>query len=194
MKKFAIAVVAALVAASAFAEASGVGNSYIIINGTWFDAGGDSQGYFEKYNGQSFSGSSLTIGGELTVWTLDDASTWGDTWGGNYMGYSFWDGDTKIGGDDPETHGDHYVNLTKVDGGNDWIKIQNDPGIAADISGLTEGKTYGLQVFFGGVDSKWDSGNNYTASFTKTAVPEPATMSLLGLGALAMVIRRKLSK
>ena len=27
-----------------------------------------------------------------------------------------------------------------------------------------------------------------------TAVPEPATMSLLGLGALAMVIRRKLSK
>lgn len=34
----------------------------------------------------------------------------------------------------------------------------------------------------------------FTATYTLTAIPEPATMSLLGLGALAMVLRRKISK
>jgi hypothetical protein len=36
--------------------------------------------------------------------------------------------------------------------------------------------------------------DNVVLNGTVTAIPEPATMSLLGLGALAMVLRRKLSK
>jgi hypothetical protein len=38
------------------------------------------------------------------------------------------------------------------------------------------------------------TGDFFTAEFTVNAIPEPATMSLLGLGALAMVIRRKIRK
>jgi hypothetical protein len=46
----------------------------------------------------------------------------------------------------------------------------------------------------GGVDpgSTPPVGDYFTAEFT--AIPEPATMSLLGLGALAMVLRRKIRK
>lgn len=38
------------------------------------------------------------------------------------------------------------------------------------------------------------STENYRGSFQVQAIPEPATMSLLGLGALAMVLRRKIRK
>ena len=71
---------------------------------------------------------------------------------------------------------------------------------------LAKDKSYTIAVYFSDAD-QGNYGNygateqgagsgNFTATFTKVAspVPEPATMSLLGLGALAMVIRRKLSK
>ena len=194
MKKFAIAAVAALVAVSAFAGATGVENSYIIVGTAWYNGSGtgntDLFGANGTVGGDLGTLYSLTLGGELTVKTDDWAPNWGDDWGGNYMGYfitSDTDRQTKL-------IGDEFINLTKVDGGDYSIKIQN-PGVAVDLSNLADGK-YNLEVFFGGVDDKWDSKNNFVASFTKssTSVPEPATMSLLGLGALAMVIRRKLSK
>ncbi|MDR0994078.1 MAG: PEP-CTERM sorting domain-containing protein [Verrucomicrobiota bacterium] len=59
-----------------------------------------------------------------------------------------------------------------------------------------------LEFFFATVDDstgeqvQWDNngGQNYSVTLnpTPSAVPEPAAMTLLGLGALAMVLRRKL--
>ena len=65
---------------------------------------------------------------------------------------------------------------------------------AIDISGLDEGE-HTLKVSFVDFDGKAPTAE-YSATFTTaaSAVPEPATMSLLGLGALAMVLRRKLRK
>lgn len=196
MKKITVFLAATMVAVAAFAGASGVGNSYIIVNSAWYNGSGagntDLFGSNGTVGGDLGTITSLVLGGELTVYTDDYAPGWGDAWGGDYMGYyvtSSEDRQTKI-------IGDTMINLTKVDGSDNTIKIQNNPGVSVDISSLADGK-YNLEVFFGGVDSKWDGGNNYVASFTKAAaseVPEPATMSLLGLGALALALRRKLRK
>ena len=71
------------------------------------------------------------------------------------------------------------------------------------LTGLSAGTSYTLEIYGQAVgttpnETKYDNNNtapaNYTASFQTAAIPEPATMSLLGLGALAMVLRRKMSK
>ena len=75
------------------------------------------------------------------------------------------------------------------------------------LSGLSAGTSYTLEIYglatgtgTGPTSPQYDwqaptAGASYTATFqTAAAVPEPATMSLLGLGALAMVLRRKIRK
>ena len=188
MKKIAVFLAAALVAASAFAGAYEVGNSYIVVNSAWYNGSGTGNAAFNDLGELS----SLTLGGELLVKTEDWAWDWGEDWGGPYMGYRIED---MNGGD---LTGDQSINLTKVGGGDYEIKIQNYPGVnVSSFSTLADDQQYKLVVWFGGVDSCWDAGNNFSASFTKVAasdVPEPATMSLLGLGALALALRRKLRK
>ena len=73
--------------------------------------------------------------------------------------------------------------------------------ITVDISHLASGVEYELSVFFskpstqGGTLYDDNSGNYFIAKFEKyppsVPIPEPATVSLLGVGALAMVLHRK---
>lgn len=62
----------------------------------------------------------------------------------------------------------------------------------------TTGSTVGLRYFASPTSTggTWGfySASGISVNGTTQAVPEPATMSLLGLGALAMILRRKMSK
>ena len=72
------------------------------------------------------------------------------------------------------------------------------------VSGLTSGQL--ALAFYGGTSSgnaawvRLDSRPSTTAQValsidgTMTSIPEPATMGLMGLGALVMALRRKMSK
>ena len=209
MKKFAIIAIAALVSASAFAQ-SEIGNSYVFVkangaeNGVWYRASGVSDwdgAAANAFNGYDLGSlTSLTLGGQLSIYA-NNAYEW-TGFSLDAMGYKV----TQGSGENKTTVIDSTtLNMTYLDNGNDenkgnYLRAQTSLADTVDISGLADG-TYNLEVWFGsnGLNDKWDSNNNanYVATFTKGAassVPEPATMSLLGLGALAMVIRRKLSK
>jgi hypothetical protein len=106
--------------------------------------------------------------------------------------------------------------FTQIDGG--WLadisggdQTWGASGLSIDLldyAGLVAGTSYTLEIYgeiVGNDDgnplnnySQYDNNNsapaNYTATFATAPIPEPATMSLLGLGALAMVLRRKMSK
>ena len=182
MKKLAVLAVAALVSASAFASASWVGDSYIIINGAWYNASGEGNPAFSDI---SVWGDSFTLSGTLNIHD-ENSADWGQgDW--DAMHYA-WDID----------QGENWVDINMQYVGGGYGQYQNDMRAQAtvttvDISSWAVGESHQLSIYFGPVDGQYDGGNNFTATVTKT-IPEPATMSLLGLGALAMVIRRKLSK
>ena len=100
--------------------------------------------------------------------------------------------------------------------GNSWLFVEGIPyqvwgvtslyGIADLLDGLSVDTTYTLEMFgqLTGTDDgdpannyniyDDNSGNNFTATFQTISVPEPASMSLLALGALTMSLRRNKRK
>ena len=181
MKKIAIAMVAALVAASAFAAAQWVGDSYIIINGQWYNASGQGNAEFSNID---VYGDSFALSGTIDIYDEN-----GQDWGGgdwDAMHYA-WDIDQSENWADINMK---YSGISPASTVNMRATADETP---VDISSWAIGESHTLSIYFGPIDGQYDSGNNFSATVTKT-IPEPATMSLLGLGALAMVIRRKLSK
>ena len=144
------------------------GDSYIIINGTWYNGSGT--GNPPSFNGANLSTLTvLNLGGELQSW---DGS--GDVARLHYM----------IDSNSPQ-----YVNLPLV--GEPWNDIWLEAGVELDLSGLSEG-AHTLAVWFevidneGGPSSVWDSNNssNYIATFS---IPEGALpISLASFTAAAL--------
>ena len=199
MKKLAVFAVAALVAAAAFADGLNSGNS-ITIGGNTSD--------WSAWSQSSDSPTDLGVFSDLTV-TSATVNWWSDTsHNGANMFFVLWDGgETAVGawqdvwlGSSTYVGGDYDHDYT-VTGPESGAKDLNSTwGVS-----LEEGKTYYLdakvKTYGDGDNDVWypsaAEDAYYHAKFeysTQSAVPEPATMSLLGLGALAMVLRRKLRK
>jgi hypothetical protein len=188
MKKFLMFALVAMVAGSAMAQAvSWIGNSaiYVVEEDTWYNgsASWGAGGAFEAHDFGLLDSWSLTLGGQAQTWWDDSGSHPATTVVLNYqVDATDWDSVALPW-------------LSYASNNDTWENMTGENVIAA--SGVGAGN-HTLAVYFSandGVNTVYDSNSsaNYNAEFS-TAIPEPATMSLLGLGALAMVLRRKMSK
>lgn len=188
MKRLLAFAVIAMVAGSAMAQTlSFLGNSavYVVEEKAWYNA--NANWADSAFQGHDFGiVSSLTIGGNAETWWTDSASHTATVVNLNYQVDSL----------DPEA-----VALPWHSFANNNDKWENMTGEDVIETTGVGGGEHTLAVWFNavqGTNTFWDSNNsaNYVATFETAAapIPEPATMSLLGLGALAMVLRRKMRK
>ena len=192
MKKLAVFAVAVVLAASAFADYG------------WYDGAMSIGGVntdFTTWSTSSDSPTDLGIVSDLTISSIA-FNVWSDAndRGGANMYFRIWDGGASQVGDDQDLWlgASTFIAGSTHDYAISWTGTED----LAAATGLTleSGKTYYVDMWaktYGDSGDEWysgDNGSNYHAQMTTPAVPEPATMSLLGLGALAMVLRRKLRK
>ena len=211
MKKLAVFAVAAVMAASAMANYGFYDESSSVLKI------GSYEGAWAGWNQANDFNNPLGTLSDLTI-TQVSFNIWDenrDRQGANLL-LTLWDG-----GQEPVGTADYHLGaVTKIEGDNNNYSLNNTGSfdvLAAmnkTTDDLVDGKTYYMDVQLktyngqeGGdqylpqagqhADDKYCDGKfhtQFTYSASTPAVPEPATMSLLGLGALAMVLRRKLRK
>ena len=201
MKKLLVFAVAAMVAGSAMAQYNfgttyGWWETYFTIAGQNFDV----TTWSEDSGNGTFLGT-LDLAGQVFNVSAVDGNIWShshDRGGANFFFDTFVNStqdavlhDWWTGGDAlTYVSGNDYTLTAGASGPIGSTVLQN--GDTVDI--VMWGKTYGTSgdEWYSGTTS----GQNYHAYFNvgTTAIPEPATMGLLGLGAVALALRRKMSK
>jgi hypothetical protein len=189
MKKAFAFLAIALAAGGALAQLSWVGDSYIYNEelDTWYRASGPANGGWGNLSETVFDAMDFGIVSTLTLGA--QAQTF-DQGGGTTvtMYYEVFQGAVS--------QQDGFLSLpwNRQEGANDLWENMLGVDVAA---GLAPGTEYTVAVWFNAVrdaTTVWDSNSsaNYVADFETAAVPEPATLGLLALGALALVRRRQI--
>ena len=191
MKKACLFLAIALAAGGAWAQLSWVGDSYLYSEelDTWYRASGPANGGWGNLSETVFDAmdfgivSSLTLGAQAQTYDRAEGTT-------VTMYYEVFQGAVS------QNSGFLALPWNRQEGSNDLWENMVGVDVAA---GLAPGTEYTVAVWFNAVRDAtevWDSnGNaNYVADVQTAAVPEPATLGLLGLGALALGFRRKARK
>jgi hypothetical protein len=199
MKKLLVMALVSMVAGSAMADTGWFDDFFTVsVNG---GAGVEYQ--LDGTPATPWDGANLGSVYSMTL-TEIDMSYWSDTQdrGGGSMFYQIFENANPT----PVVSATEVIWTQASLGGNDYQGTWTGTEDMMGAYSYVEDETYFAQVWA----KSWDTGGgqgdsflnnggdpaNYEASFTYNAevIPEPATMSLLGLGALAMVLRRKMKK
>lgn len=166
---------AVLSSTTAFAGAQWIGNSYINVNGTWYNAHGtETWAEGGTFNGKNLgSVLSLAIGGQIQIG--DNGANWGSG-AGDWMHYIIDEGktiDINLAYKD-YGYGEYYNNMRFQSGGGSFTDTD------IDISSLSTG-SHTLKVWFGPIDDVYEAGQTsatyYTATFTKGIDISDATVT-----------------
>lgn len=165
--------------------ATSIGNSYIVVNSSWYNGSGSGNTAFSSLG--TMTSDTINLGGQV--------QTYGENDGQGHPAHMYWA--IKNSGGTTVLNGQFNLPWGKYESNNNWFGTGTGSSFtsqALDISSLTRGTQYTLSVWFSADGSNGqiydsNSGNNFNATFTTRPAPSitvsPTTLTASATNATA---------